>query len=67
MNERELFELAERVMTPNQHLAFWLRFHEGFSQRQIAEALGISRQAVRDRIKGGTDRLKQARQEKEAA
>lgn len=67
MNERELWETAERVMTPAQYLAFWLHHHEGFSQRGIAQALGVSRQAVRDRIQGGTERLKAAVEEREAA
>lgn len=58
--EKALWATAERVMTGPQHLAFWLHHHEGFSQRQIALMLGISRQAVRDRIRGGTARLKQA-------
>lgn len=55
--------LAESVMTENQWLAFWLQHHEGFSQRQIGRALGISRQAVRDRVEGGTDRLRLAMKE----
>jgi DNA-directed RNA polymerase specialized sigma24 family protein len=67
VNEAETWELAEQVMTKEQHLAFWLRHHEDFTVTQISRMLGISRQAVDARIEGGRRRLQQALKAKEAA
>lgn len=57
MKETQLWQLAEQVMTPDQHLAFWLYYHEDMPTTDIAAALGISRQATDQRIKAGLKRL----------
>lgn len=57
------WDLAKQVMTAEQHLAFWLRFHEDFTVTEIARMLSISRQAVDARVEGGRRRLLRAMKE----
>jgi len=63
VNEAETWALAERVMTAEQHLAFWLRHHEDFTVTAISRMLGVSRQAVDARLEGGRRRLEKAMKE----
>lgn len=65
--EQQAWQLAKTVMTPDQHLAFWLRHHEDFTIIQISRMLGVSRQAVDARLEGGRRRLEKALTEQEAA
>jgi len=61
--ELALWQLAERVMTKEQHLAFWLRHGEDFTVADISRMLGISRQGVDARLEGGRRRLEKAMKE----
>lgn len=51
VSEREqgknLWELARRILTPDQHAALWLRYGEDMDMRQIAEVLGKRESTVR--------------------
>lgn len=56
MNEADqLWEIAQRVCTPAELEAVRLREH--MSQRAIAYHLGISREAVRDRLKRADQKI----------
>jgi len=48
--ERKVWQLAKECLTDKQYEVLYLHTGKGLSQRQIALALGISRQAVADRI-----------------
>ncbi len=48
-DEQRAFEIAERVCTAAELQALQLE-RQGMSQRTIGHALGISREAVRDRL-----------------
>lgn len=67
MNERELFELAEQVLTDTQFRRLHLRHWEGFSVAQIAMMEQVSRQAVNASLEGAVRALRAARTEREAA
>lgn len=60
MTEAQLWQLAEQVMTKDQHLTCWLRWNAEFSSAQIGQMLGITRQAVDARIRDGRERLRSA-------
>lgn len=66
--EKRMWQLAHKVMTDRQYEVALLHYRDGFSHRDIAKMLGISRQAVRDRIESGIRRLEaaQAHQRKAA-
>jgi len=61
MNGRErislLFDCYSRVLSPRQRDALDLYYNEDLSLAEIAEQSGITRQAVRDLIKHGEERL----------
>lgn len=61
MNGRErisvLFDCYSRVLSPRQRDALDLYYNEDLSLAEIAEQTGITRQAVRDLIKHGEERL----------
>jgi DNA-directed RNA polymerase specialized sigma24 family protein len=67
VTEKQLWQLAEQVMTDAQHRVFWLHHHEGFSQRQIARMEGCARSSVQSRLEGGRQRLLEAVKQQEAA
>jgi DNA-directed RNA polymerase specialized sigma24 family protein len=57
MLERKTWRLARQAMTTSQYEVFVMHCRDGLSQRAIALALGISRQAVRDRLATGARRM----------
>jgi predicted DNA-binding protein YlxM (UPF0122 family) len=57
VTEGELWLVAERVMTEAQWFAFHLHYREDFPVALIAQIEGVSRQAVGERIRKGTERL----------
>lgn len=50
LEEGRLWEIAKECLTVKQYEVLFLHTGRGMSQRQIALAIGISRQAVADRI-----------------
>jgi DNA-directed RNA polymerase specialized sigma24 family protein len=58
--EKQMWQLAHKVMTDRQYEVVLLHYRDGFSHRAIARMLGISRQAVRERIDKGIGRLSAA-------
>ena len=52
-----LFDCYSRVLSPRQRDAMDLYYNEDLSLAEIAEQSGITRQAVRDLIKHGEERL----------
>lgn len=63
--ERELFALAEEVLTDTQFRRLHLRHWEGFTVAQIAALEQVSRQAVNESLSGSIRMLKRARDERE--
>lgn len=67
MTEEQYWQLAEQVMTKDQHLTCWLRWNAEFTSSQIGLMLGITRQAVDARVQAGRERLRVAIEAQEAA
>jgi DNA-directed RNA polymerase specialized sigma24 family protein len=62
-----MWQLAHKVMTDRQYEAFYLHVRRDLTPAQIAYELGISREAVRDRLEKGKRRLQAALHERKAA
>ncbi len=60
MNEQQLWDLAEQVLTPLQLRVFKMHHRDGFSQRQIAACDGVSRSTVQSRLEAARTRLLRA-------
>lgn len=67
MNETQLWETAERVMTTAQFDVFRLRYRDNLKVNTIANSLQVTPQAVRERLRKGTDRLIREKQRLEEA
>jgi len=64
-NERDIHALIEAIMpifTPRQRELIFLKFYLGLRNVEIAERLGISRQAVTDAIKRAIERVQEVAQ-----
>lgn len=65
MTDRQLLQLAERTLTPNEYAAYELA-HKGMSQRAIALHLNLSRGAIRARLENAQRKITLARKEQAA-
>lgn len=50
VSEAQAWQIAEQVMDRDLFLTFWLRHDAEFTSAQIGEMLGITRQAVDQRL-----------------
>lgn len=64
--EAELWAIAERELTPKQLEAARLVWRRGLSHRQAGHMLGITRHAIRDRLRAATARIAQHTERKAA-
>ncbi len=54
-----LFDSYGRLLTERQQAIFHLSFDEDFTLAEVAETLGISRQAVHENLRKGYERLEE--------
>lgn len=66
LNDRQLRDLRAEGVITEAELEILLYRHRGISQRQIANGLGITRGAVRDREQNAHRKIRRHRQERAA-
>ena len=65
--EARLWRIAGQVLTEKQWEAFELRYRHHLTEADIAHHLGVTRQAVSDRLRKGAERIKAHDERRRAA